>query len=69
MNFLDNNSWMKPESDGRRQCVIPTKCEPATRIHGDLMAAEWEELVIRYDKHAGKYVMRTASRPGAPVCC
>ena len=34
-----------------------------------MMASQWEEIVIRYDKQKKDYVTLTACCPGAPVCC
>lgn len=67
MNILDKNSGANSGNSGRRRCAIPSKCE-RTAAHRDLMTAEWEELVIRYDDNAGRYVTRVACCPGAPVC-
>lgn len=57
-------------SDGRRTCVVPTKCHtPPDRSFAEMMSSNWEEFVIRYDARTGRYITRTACCPGAPACC
>jgi hypothetical protein len=36
--------------------------------YSELLEANWEELVIQFDREKGKHVVRTACCPMAPVC-
>jgi hypothetical protein len=36
--------------------------------YSELIEADWDELVIQFDRGSGKHVVRTACCPMAPVC-
>ena len=55
--------------DGRRGCSIPTRCPTSDdRSFDQIMASEWEELVIKFDQRKNDFVIKTACCPGAPAC-
>ena len=65
---ISNSSVIR--SLGKRACAVTTKCRtPRFRTFDEMMASQWEEIVIRYDKQKKDYVTLTACCPGAPVCC
>lgn len=48
--------------DGLRSCQNPKRCRAERkRSFNEIMASEWEELVITFDKQKNDYVFKTAS--------
>lgn len=57
------------QRDRLPSCVDPEWCRTTeNRSFDEIMASEWEELVITFDKHKNDYVFKTACCPGAPAC-